>query len=444
MQGVLRKFSRSSRSGIRKTVLLLLLLSLPVASGAAFLPESVEARRQLMDRMTDTLRPQQEIERERIPQRSGGSVFYRTYEQRGYRYYSFKHLDDEGDWDLVAPGTWVIKRRIEDGAFMQIKIFLQNDEESFLRLFPDGSRPHLRTRMEVHVAGDTLYTNVLVPMAMERVLTAPFTMLRDSTAGFVDWDLLVPDPDHPGYRRVEAIVEEIRNHLPSLRDAEDGAGDENGNLVYIETLQPQGDRGGLNCSGFAKWVVDGLWYPMHGHYLPVEPLKRKHLEYRGTSWSATLEETRDPYFGLDWTRNLALHVLAAEQGTDPESLDPRMADVRGISSANYIENVGFSMDQIRHVLYRQALSDPGTFYLGSVNRSFGDRIVLRQHTHVVVFFPWFDSNGRFRLAVMERNRETSVDSLMLHYRGDFIHLVRIPAGRVFRVPGVFESDPDGD
>jgi hypothetical protein len=438
MRRFLRKFVPGEN--IRRTILFLLLLCLPVVSGAAFLPESAEARRRMMDRMTAPLRPYQEIERETIQQRSGGQIFYRTYEQRGNRYYSFKHMDDEGDWNLVAPGTWVVQRRIEDGEFNQIKIFLQNDEESFLRVIPDGRR----ARMEVHIAGDTLYTGVPVPMALQRILTAPFAMLQESTSGFVDWDLLVPDPYHPGYRRIERMVEAIRAYLPSLRDADDGAADENGNLVYIETLLPQENSGGFNCSGFAKWVIDGLWYPGRGSYLPVEPLKRKHLEYRGTSWSASLEESRDPYFGLDWTRNLALHLYAAEQGVTPESLDPRSTDVRGISSASFTENVGFPVEEVRHVLYRQALRDPGFFYLGSVNVSYGEDIVLRQHTHVVVFFPWFDQEGRFRLAVMERNRETGMESLKLRYRGDFIHLVRVSAGMTFETPRVFDGVADDD
>lgn len=413
----------------RLTILLFLFVAYDEMIFAS-LPESVEARRKMMDYMTAPLRPFQEVHREVIPQRSGGRFFFRTYEQTGSRYYAFMHTDEEGDLALAAPGTWIVRRRLEDGAFEQIKVFLQNDESSFLRIFPAGRT----TRMDVEIAGVPLYRGIPVPMTLERVLTAPYAMLQASTRGIVEWNLLEPDTDHPGYRRIERVVERIRSEIPRLNDADDGAMNSDGTYVFIETGEAQGDEGGLNCSGFAKWVVDGFYRPRTGELLPVEPLKTKHLDYRGTSWSHSLEETRDPYFGLDWTRNLALHLYVLDHETDPAGLDPGIRDVDDLSSADYIRNVGYSMQDIRHVLYRLALSEPGTMYLGSVNQSFGDDLVLRQHTHVVVFLPWFDSSGRFRVAVMERNAETSITSLVDRYEGEYIHLVRVATSDSFDPP----------
>ncbi len=425
-----------TRSAIPVTVFLIFAFLNVLGAG---IPETGEARRRMMDFMVAPVLPHQEIYREVIHQRTGGMVFFRTYEQTGGRYYAFKPMDADGEAMLVSPGTWVIRRRIEDGAFEQIKIFLQYDEQSFLRIFPAGRT----ARMDVEIAGVGLYTGVPVPMTMERLITVPMAMLQDATAGFVDWSLLAPDPHEPGYRYIKDAVEEIRRVLPDLGDADDGAMDRDGRLVYIESLEPQDDGGGFNCSGFAKWVVDGFYYGRTGVLLPVEPLKRKHTAYRGTSWTHTVEDERDPFFGLDWTRNLALHMLALDRRVDPETLDPRAGDVREITSADRIENVGYRVEELQHVLYRLALREPGTFYLGSVNSTFGGEVVLRQHTHVVVFFPWFDGNGTFRVAVMERNTETGLESLSRRYAGGFVHLVRVSGHREFAPPpvgGAYESD----
>ena len=417
---------------MRKNVMLLTLslLVLGVSAVAALIPETAEARERMLDFIMAPLRPGQEVHREIIRQRTGDLVFFRTYEQTGSRYYAFMLMDEDGEMDLAAAGTWIIRRRISDGAFEQIKVFLQNDELSFLRLFPRGRT----VRMDVEIAGVPLYNGVTVPMTMERALTTSIGMIRESTAGVVDWSLLDPDPFDPGYGRVLSVVERLRSQIPNLRDADDGAMDQDGNLVFIETLTRQDPPGGFNCSGFAKWVIDGFYRPRTGRLLAVEDLKQKHLDYRGTSWTASFEDRRDPFFGLDWTRNLALHVFARDRNTEPERLDPGSRDVRDISSADYIPHVGYRVRDLRHVLYRLALAEPGNIYLGSVNISFGEDVVLRQHTHVVVLMPWFDEKGRFNVAVMERNNETSMESLELRFAGEYIHLVRVAANREFDPP----------
>jgi hypothetical protein len=115
-------------------------------------------------------------------------------------------------------------------------------------------------------------------------------------------------------------------------------------------------------------------------------------------------------------------------------IDPEALDVRNVPSAQYTEDVGYRVDTLTSVLYRLARRDPGTFYLGSVNRLFGEDPVLRQHTHVVALFPYFDRAGTFHVAVMERNVETSVASLERRYGNDFIHLVRVPGSDDFTPP----------
>lgn len=402
-----------------------------VSPVAANIPDSTHARRQFLSVMTAPMRRIEEPLREYISQPGGGpDVLIRSYEQRGNRYYVFLHPN--GDTFLMdAPGTWVVRRSMETGDIDQVKIFLQHHEESFIRLTPAG----VHSRMELSLAGAVLYRGVPVPLSLRRVLEAPFDLVQRATAGVVDWNLLNVDAHHPGYRDVASMVEAIRPVLPEMPDAEDGALDSRGAFVFIETMAAMEGPQGFNCSGFAKWVVDGIYQQGGNGFLEIQELKRRHREYRGTPWSDPLEEQRDPWFGLDWTRNLAVALWAQGTGADPRTVSPVAQDVRQIPFAHYTPNVGYAVRELASILYWLALTEPGNFYLGSVNRSFGSAPVLRQHSHVVVLFPWFDTRGRFHLSVMERNVETGLASLERRYENDFIHLVRLPASRTFQPPG---------
>jgi hypothetical protein len=225
-------------------------------------------------------------------------------------------------------------------------------------------------------------------------------------------------------------VRQVRSRLHALRDADDGALDEDGTFRFIETLSPQGAAGGFNCSGFAKWIVDGVYSSRSGRYLSITEVKQKRPSDRGNRWSARYEDERDPYFGLDWSRNLALAAAGRDSG------DSEAADVRRVPYLSYVEDVGYPVEALGLAVYLLAVREPGYFYLGSVNQPFGSDPVLRQHVHVVVVFPYFDEAGRFHAIVMERNVETSLNSLARRYPGDSVHLVRVPMPDSLSLPPV--------
>jgi hypothetical protein len=223
-------------------------------------------------------------------------------------------------------------------------------------------------------------------------------------------------------------IETIRRLLPGLPDQDDGALDEHSRYVFIESGDPQRGSVGLNCSGFAKWISDGFHYGLTGRYLAIDPLKEKHLDYRGNRWSLRFEDERDPYFGLDWSRNLAASLWRA-QGF--ESLSPEEFDVRRVEYLAYREDVGYPMEDLKVLMFLEAAANPGHFYIGSLNREYGSEPVLRQHFHMIVLFPYFTSTGTLRIAVFDRNRETALESTIQRYSGAYIHLVRMPVGAKF-------------
>lgn len=394
------------------------------------LPETARARRSVLNSMLQARLPVPALERHLVPgSRGEGPVVVYSERNGAHLYYIFVPEVD-GRHELVAPGSYIVRRRVADGAFDQIKVFTQRHEGSFVRIIPSGRL----SRMELFVVNEQLLSNISVPISFEQLLALSFGELVSATASQVDWNVLAPELDHPGYRAVESMVAAVRDRLPSLGDAEDGAMDDLGRLVYIETLAAQTTEAGFNCSGFAKWIVDGLWLAREGGLLPIEPLKTRHPELRGTRWSRTVEHLRDPFFGLDWTRNLAVHVASLVGDESIESIHPESRDVRDVPAAAYIEDVGYRIEDVMRVLYWLAVREPGNFYLGSVNNEFGSAPTLRQHTHVVVFFPYFDDRGRFHAVVMERNVESGIDSLRRRYAGEFVHLVRVPADSRFELP----------
>ncbi len=336
---------------------------------------------------------------------------------------------------ILSRGTWIIKKEIETGRFVQVKIFLLPEENTFIRIFPFKDR----TRMDLYLYGKRLYKDAVLPIPFEQVLTTPFSRIVSMTWASVDWELLFPDARWEEWSWVESMAEEVRQRLPALPDGEDGALSADGQYVRIKTEEPFGNpsEAGLNCSGFMKWAADGIFYPRTGRYLTVEELKKRHLDYRGNSWSETREQERDPYFGLDWTRNIAQKIYTAHYGRSLDS--PEGADVRALPFVTYTEDAGYSAEEFPAALYMAASRHPGDIYLASVNTRYrpeNEDVVLRQHVHVAVVMPYFETDGTFRPVVFERNRETSVEDLLSRYPEASIHLVRIPVLGDFNPPEI--------
>ena len=340
---------------------------------------------------------------------------------------------------LYSQGSWIFKRSLVDGSFLQAKVFLRSDPGTFLRLYPDGDR----TRLDLLLYGGVLVRNVPVPIPFERAAVAPLSDLVAWTGELVDWSLFSPRPGL--YKAVRSLVTTIRNRLPGLRYVDDGALDASGRAVNIRDGSPQLGEPGLNCSGFAKWVVDGFYRPITGSLLDPETMASRQLGSRGGSASAPYEELLDPYFGLDWTRNLgkALYDAAyperqhglkeADVNSSPFALfaaNPA-EPVNGASQytpyAAPDESAGYAARGLRALLYVLALRNPGDIYLASVSRSNGGELPeLRRHYHVAVLVPYFDEDGTFRVAVFESDAETSLEALVSRTPDEMIHLVRLP------------------
>lgn len=292
-----------------------------------------------------------------------------------------------------------------------------------------------------------LYREVIVPLPFEEVLKSPFTRIRELTADVIDWSLFAPEPALYGdLRKMETA---IRVRLPGLRYADDGAIDQDGRPVLISTLVDQVQPAGLNCSGFAKWLVDGIRYPLTGTYLSVASLTDRMLDWRGSSFTIRFEEALDPFFGLDWARALAREAwatfhpsghdespLANDVDAPPFALRVKDADpVNGGSAyeafADNFDDAGLDVRGLKAELFVLASREPGRFYLAQFNARDKAAPNLRRYFHIAALFPYFDEAGIFRITVFESAAETSLDRILADRDYEFVKLVRLPVSSRF-------------
>ena len=351
-----------------------------------------------------------------------------------------------GDFPLYAQGSWIVKRSYPGGRFVQAKVFLRSDPGTFLRLYPDGDR----SRMDLVLYGGALAKDVPLPVPFERLLRASVAEIAAWSRDSVDWSLFSPRPGL--YADTRRLAEGIRSRLPSLAYRDDGALDAEGRPVLIATGAPQAGAPGLNCSGFAKWVADGLRGPAADGgppWLDPRAMARRHEAARGSSFTAPFEESLDPFFGLDWTRNLAKAlsdarspsrdhgILEADVRLSPFALySPSSDPVNGGSPYEdyppYEENLGFQARGLKALLYVLAAREPGSVYFASLSRA--DKDGMRRHYHVALLAPYFEASGEFRVAVFESAAETSLEALVARGPKDFVHLVRVRAESSFDPP----------
>ncbi len=356
-------------------------------------------------------------------------------------YLLFKNEQDY-KYPVWGRGNYIIKRNLRTGDFEQIKIFLQNDEDSFIRLFPLDEN---RSVLDLVLYGVQLYEGIVLPVSLEELSVSSFTRVMHLTRGTIHWELLFTSKSYGEWKILSDLAREITADLGKLHEVDDAAQDQYGRSVLIETGMILNDPGAVNCSGFAKWITDGLILAERGgsagSLIPVDRLKRpteSEQEREKNPWSSARED-RDPYFGLDWTRNLAV-LFKEEKSADPVT-DPRELDVRNVPFFTYRENIGYELENLMTVLYLLAIENPGTFYMGSVNSLYGEDPVLWQYHHIALFFPWFSEKGDFQLAVLETGAESSLDNLKIRYPDSFVHLVRVDNADTFSDPVDFSESP---
>jgi hypothetical protein len=351
-----------------------------------------------------------------------------------------------GQFPGWAQGSWMLTRNKQTGEGTLIRIFPRSDQFTYIQFRPFDAEKSL---MDAVVYGGYITRSLPVAVPFERLYTMPLNDILRLVENKFPLRYFEPDPSI--YRDNRTFVSNVREYLGLLRFADDGAIDENGNFVLINSLQEQNpDTRGLNCSGFVKWLIDGKLRPFTGERLPITPLSMP-FGQRGSSFTVNWEESRDVFFGLDWIRNLAAKANSTLRSTGYgvlEEFEIRhsnfsliMANENGIfvehSYTGFMPEAGFGVEGLRPLLYTLAIDDPHSFYLAAVNTEIATPTHprgtprLRQYFHVAALIPYFDEFGIFRIVVFESAAETSFNAFRNRYPGHFINLVKIPVSPFF-------------
>lgn len=351
-------------------------------------------------------------------------------------------------------GSWILYRNLSDGKIKKIRLYLRSDPYVYVEFRPQDAGKSVYD--VVAYSGYVAYSRP-IPLDMEDLYTLSMKQVLSLAGKGFPAEYFDVDPRM--YRDLRSFVVKVRSYLPQLSYGDDGALDEQGQPVYIASLEPQGTSWGLNCSGFTKWLIDGMLRPITGQGLPINEIK-KPAGNRGSNFTDPLEALLDPFFGLDWTRNLAIQanrVLRAPHYATLQEIEITDSPVSQlflkknnktelVSFPPYLKNAGFNIEGLPALMYSLAVQYPQWLYLVSVNtdrtavlRQYPSGTVLpsegakgiRRHFHVAALVPYFTEDGVFKVSVFESAAETSFDTFVRRYPGYQVNLVRIPFSEEF-------------
>ena len=375
-------------------------------------------------------------------------------------------------WPNWGKGTWIIKKDIRTGLFLQAKIFLYDGEDSFIRVFPENDR---RSKLDIFLFDKNIGKGIILPVSFEELLVSPFARILYLSAKVIDWNIVFPNPDRHGYRMVEYFVNNLKPYSSRIVEFSDSAINSGGDNVFIETgrrlLEKDIPPGltGFNCAGYVKWVADGIYSAWKdspgGLYLDIKDMRRPTSKDNRNAWNNSraaanpdarnaLESLlRDPNFGLDWNRNLAWAIESARLSKNLSPEEQSRLETWKVSGLTFRKDNGFRLEDIPYALHQLAAQKPGTVYLAAVNSRFvpepgpGDPnpLPLLQYWHVAVLAPWFEAGdkgrGTFHTAVLDTGdaAETLLKKPGISAEPGFVAKIRENAIRYARLG----SDKDG-
>lgn len=371
----------------------------------------------------------------------------------------------EDFYDAIAPGGWILLRNRFSGKPVALRYYFSIDNDIYVELVPDETNRSL-TYANFFVYDVYAARNVPIRLPFSRFYTISLSSLVNLTSKTLPWNYA---EIHTGiYHSVLQMIGMIQYRLQDLEYVEDLMLDEREKQVYISTGEryfspdpfDEHERGTnsnsnlnaydeeekkilLSSGGFVKWICDGLVMPIAGGGLLRSPLIVPTVPNKNTSYHGILSQKYNLSFALDWTRHLASAVRAVDSGSElryPDSgvdvtIEPFSAQStpKGVSRvAGYERNIGYSVKQLRALLYVLAVTDPGRWFLGALRQT--DRNVTPE-VHIfnqcMAFFPYFDDSGKFRCKVFANCEEIDLDNFVEIFQNDFIHLTRINSSDFF-------------
>ena len=354
--------------------------------------------------------------------------------------------------EFVPQGTWILYKDKESGKNISLKIYPRENPELYLRLTP--AREDM-TYVDVCLFNAYVKRHYPIGLPFEKLFYFSISQLKTFTTDALPWQLFNP----PVFSStVETCSDIISDKLATLVYLDDGCFDEWGVPVHFKTgkkqthielsyhLDARQDLekvvGGVNAQGFLKWIVDGMIKPVAGQGIFLSSLM-KETETKISQFNAAYDH-KTIFLGLDWIRNLSAAALTMNlkrpcnpigSGLDvkiepfagyPVASSDKDGNARSECFEGNLNSAGYQVGYLQALLYYLAITEPGHFYLGAVNREVGSP-PLHQYNHVVSFFPYFDALGAFHVDVYESAKKTTISHFVSMNGDAFVALTRVRA-----------------
>lgn len=353
--------------------------------------------------------------------------------------------------DYVPQGTWILYKDYNTGENLSLKIYPRENPEIYLRLSP--AREDM-TYIDICLFNAYVKRRYPIGLSFNTLCYFSISQLKSFTKDSFPWDLFNP----PSFSStVESCSDIIAERLSTLVYLEDGGFDEWGIPIHLKDGRKQTNQeiiyalrdvqnaenvaGGVNALGFLKWIIDGMVRPVAGQGIFLNSLVSQ-TEKNRSQFNETIEDN-EIFLGLDWIRNLSTAALTMHlkrsikplaSGVDvkiePFASSPSMKKNEERLSyetfEGYLPTAGYQTSYLKALLYYLAITEPGHFYLGAVNREVGSS-PLRQYSHVVSFFPYFDALGAFHIDVYESAKKIDISDFVMMNQDAFVALTRVKA-----------------
>lgn len=360
------------------------------------------------------------------------------------------HTVTEDAYPVNAFGSWMYVRNKDNGKSSYIRLYVAKNSDVYVQF-----KPHKNvTTADFVIFNSYAAQNVPLGIPFEKLLTASVADIYNLTKNSLPWK-------YSGYiqNQYEAnihMVKKIRTYLKDIAYEEDAMYDESGNCISITRGIPHvrdqrnKDKIVLSSCGFVKWVVDGLIDPIAGSYLKRGPLIESTVEYNPTGFQGNLNNSFNTNFSLDWTRNLAAAALSVrakktylykDTGVDVTA-EPFTAvfTSRGVTNtAGYIKNTGYQPDNLKALLYVQAINEPDYFYLAAIRQTDRKSSEVKVFNDAAVIIPFFDESGAFHISVFMDGRDlkyNDFEKFLVKSKDCFVHLTRVKTSTAFYPMGL--------
>ena len=342
------------------------------------------------------------------------------------------------------PGTWVLIKDKATDKPLRIRYFFTGDSDVFVQVSPYGKV----AAADLVIFGEYAAKGVSTGVPFSQFYSASFDDLMSLTKKSIPWNYVLIDSSY--YHGVHFMIQAIKNNLPRVVITDDAMYDENNSLISIASGTPMyepeenSNKLFLSSAGFAKWIADGLVFPVSGGLLKRSPLIVQTVSVKDTGVQGIRSQSYSLFFSLDWIRNLASAVVSVYSGRKyvyPESgvdvtINPFASSlVPGNGTANtvsFIPDSGYRTTILKSLLYVLAATEPDTFYLGAIRET--DKTItpeLKTFNRCVIFFPYFKTDNTFDCKVFIEGRMLSLSDFYLNYPEDFVYLTRMRSSENF-------------